>query len=63
MGRNGLKFYRVDAAMRAAKRDEWNRPLWWPLGALIAALVLGTLPAIRSFRRRERTTALGGAGR
>ena len=53
MARNGLKFYRLDPALRESKRAEWNRPVVWPLLALLALLILGTLPALRSWRARE----------
>ena len=53
MARNGLKFYRLDPALREARRAEWNRPVVWPVLLLLALLVLGTLPALRSWRARE----------
>ncbi|MBE0622835.1 MAG: ABC transporter substrate-binding protein [Burkholderiales bacterium] len=53
MARNGLKFYRLDPALREAKRAEWNRPVVWPLLLIVALLILGTLPALRSWRARE----------
>ena len=53
MARNGLKFYRLDPALREEKRAEWNRPVVWPLLLLLALLVVGTLPALRSWRARE----------
>jgi ABC-type transport system substrate-binding protein len=53
MARNGLKFYRLDLAQREARRAEWNRPVVWPFLLLLALLVLGTLPALRTWRARE----------
>ena len=53
IARNGLKFYRLDPVLREQKRAEWNRPVAWPLLLLFALLVLGTLPALRSWRARE----------
>jgi oligopeptide transport system substrate-binding protein len=55
MANNNLKYQRIDPAIRAQRRAEWNRPVWWPLAA--AALVLGAtiLPAVRTWRRRERS--------
>jgi oligopeptide transport system substrate-binding protein len=53
MARNGLKFYRLDVAQREARRAEWNRPVVWPFLLLLALLVLGTLPALRTWRARE----------
>jgi ABC-type transport system substrate-binding protein len=54
---NGLKYQRVDPVLREERRREWNQPVFWPLvvgGALIA---LSLVPAIVTFRRRERQTA------
>ncbi len=53
MARNSLKFYRVDVAMRAQKRAEWNRPVLWPVPLFILLLALSVLPAWRSWRARE----------
>ena len=53
MARNGLKFYRLDPALREAKREQWNRPVVWPLLLLLVLLVLSALPALRSWRARE----------
>jgi oligopeptide transport system substrate-binding protein len=39
--------------MRAA----WNRPVLWPLGIIVAVLVIFSLPALVSYRRRERMAA------
>jgi ABC-type transport system substrate-binding protein len=58
---NGLKYLRLDPELRERMRREWNRPVLWPL-ALAAALLLATLvPAVASYRRRERSTAKRGA--
>jgi oligopeptide transport system substrate-binding protein len=38
VGHNTLKYQRVDAALRAQRRAEWNRPVVWPL--LLVALAL-----------------------
>jgi len=57
MARNTLKYVRVDAALRERMREEWNRPVIWPLVAISLFLVLGSLPAYVSYRRRERMAA------
>ena len=57
MARNGLKFYRIDTALREAKRAEWNQPVAWPLGVIAAFLVVSALPAVRAYRARERAGA------
>jgi len=53
MARNGLKFYRLDPALREARRARWNPPVVWPVLLLLALLIVGTLPALRSWRARE----------
>lgn len=57
VGHDTLKYQRVDAALRAQRRAEWNRPVVWPL--LVLTLVLGAAiwPAWRGYRRRETATA------
>lgn len=57
MARNGLKYQRVSPALRDAKRREWNRPVLWPVLAIIGGIVLTSLPAVISYRRRERMAA------
>ena len=53
---NGLKYQRLDPALRLQKRREWNPPVVWPLALIGVVLVLGTVPAAAAFRRRERRT-------
>lgn len=55
MANNTLKYLRIDPELRALKQAEWNRPTLWPVGGLIALLVLGTLPAVAVYRRRLHT--------
>ena len=67
MARNGLKYLKVDAARREARRAEWNRPVLWPLGLGLLLLVATAVPAIAGYRRRERAgarqpAAQGGGG-
>jgi len=57
MANNTLKYRRVDAVQRERLRREWNRPVLWPLWLAAGLLVAGVLPAVRSFRRRERRSA------
>ncbi|MFO0100711.1 MAG: ABC transporter substrate-binding protein, partial [Betaproteobacteria bacterium] len=52
-----LQYVKVDAALRAAKVAEWNRPVWWPVALLALLLAAAVVPAVASFRRRERETA------
>ncbi|MDH5221105.1 MAG: ABC transporter substrate-binding protein, partial [Betaproteobacteria bacterium] len=57
MARNNLKYLRVDVDRRAALRAAWNRPVLWPALLILAVLVIGSVPAFLSYRRRERMAA------
>jgi ABC-type transport system substrate-binding protein len=57
MANNTLKYLRVDAPQRVRLRHQWNQPITWPLWLLGGILVIGVLPAIRIFRRREQSRA------
>lgn len=57
MANNGLKYQRLDPRLRAEMRHAWNRPVVWPLGLVLLVLALSVVPAIVTFRRRERATA------
>jgi ABC-type transport system substrate-binding protein len=58
MANNGLKYLRIDAPLRAARRLEWNRPVYWPLPLAFVLLVALVAPAWRLYRRRLRSGAL-----
>jgi len=54
---NGLKYQRIDPAARERARREWNQPVVWPLALGAGLVVLSLVPAVVTFRRRERRTA------
>ncbi len=54
MANNNLKYQRIDAQLRESMRAQWNSPVLWPLLAALAVLVLALIPAVLSYRRRER---------
>ena len=58
MARNGIKYQRIEVALRERLRAEWNRPVFWPVLLLLALVVLACLPAYLHYRRRERAAAL-----
>ena len=58
MANNTLKYQRVDAVQRQASRFSWNAPVLWPLAVFGGLLGVSVIPAIMSFRRRERKAAL-----
>jgi ABC-type transport system substrate-binding protein len=57
VGNNTLKYQRVDGADRAARQQEWNQPVRWPLALLLLGLAGLLVPAVRAHRRRERQSA------
>jgi hypothetical protein len=52
-----LTYYRIDPALRAQKIAEWNKPVWWPVVAIVLVLLAAIVPAFAAWRRRERETA------
>jgi ABC-type transport system substrate-binding protein len=59
MVRNTLQYMKIDAGLRARKIAEWNPPVWWPLGLLLAFLIAVIWAAWRVLRRQEKQTAFG----
>ncbi len=55
MANNLLKYKRVNADLRNVQRAAWNQPNYWPLIILFLFLCASFIPAIISFRRRERS--------
>jgi len=63
MANNTLKYIRIDPERRAELRREWNRPVIWPLLALLGLLALFLLPAFMEHRRLEYRSGLTAAQR
>jgi ABC-type transport system substrate-binding protein len=57
MARNNLKYERIDAALRSQERMEWNKPVLWPVLLILAVLVASAVPAVYTYRRKERMAA------
>jgi ABC-type oligopeptide transport system substrate-binding subunit len=57
MAGNTMQYLRVDPALRAELRREWNRPVAWPVVVLLVALIASAVPAFVAYRRRERMAA------
>ena len=53
-------YYRIDAPMRARLQAEWNRPRYWPMLLMAAALLLLGWVGWRAYRARERSTGRAG---
>jgi len=58
MANNTLKYKRIDADLREKLRAQWNQPVVWPVITLLVLLIAAFIPAIVTYRRRERSTAL-----
>ena len=54
IARNELKYLRIDPELRERRRQEWNQPVLWPIGLGLVVLIVLMIPAIVSYRRRER---------
>jgi ABC-type transport system substrate-binding protein len=57
MARNSLKYLKIDPQKRAEMRAAWNRPVLWPLALIVLVLIASAIPAVLSYRRRERMAA------
>ena len=59
MARNGLKYHaHRPGAARARRAREWNRPVLWPVGSVLLALLVALrCPPSSAYRRRERAAA------
>jgi oligopeptide transport system substrate-binding protein len=57
MARNSIKYLRLDVEKRAAMREQWNQPDLWPLVLVITFLIASAVPAVITYRRRERMAA------
>jgi ABC-type transport system substrate-binding protein len=57
MARNGLKYQRIDARLRDQRRAQWNEPVLWPVAVIVLLLIVSSIPAIATYRRRERMAA------
>jgi ABC-type transport system substrate-binding protein len=57
MAGNTTKYLRLEVPRREVLRREWNRPVVLPAVLIILALVLSAIPAVLTYRRRERMAA------
>jgi len=54
MANNTMKYKRIDPELRAKLREEWNHPNLTPIYIVGGVLVAGLLPAMYSYRRKNR---------
>ena len=57
MLRGGYKYKRIDAELREAQRTAWNRPVLWPIFALLLLAVVVIYPAYRVVVKRGEAKA------
>jgi ABC-type transport system substrate-binding protein len=57
MARNNVKYLKVEVHQRAGLRREWNRPVLLPVALIFGLLIVSAIPAVVSYRRRERMAA------
>jgi oligopeptide transport system substrate-binding protein len=62
MANNTLKYRRIDPVLRKESRDEWNRPVLWPLGVFGIVLLLFIVPAAMLHMRRQYLPPVIGGG-
>jgi len=55
---NTLKYKKIDPQLRAKLRQQWNKPITWPLWLLFAVVVLGILPGFIVHSRRRRSVGV-----
>jgi oligopeptide transport system substrate-binding protein len=53
MSHNNMKYHRIDPNMREEKRLHWNKPVFWPLAVFLIVLIVGLIPAVVIFRKKE----------
>jgi ABC-type transport system substrate-binding protein len=53
------RYLRLDVPARVAALEAWNKPVWWPLVLLIAAIAAIVVYTRRSMRLRERMNGRG----
>ena len=59
MAHNTVKYHKIDPVLRQQRRQEWNKPVLWPLALVSIVATLGLIPAFTAYRRRERSMGVG----
>jgi oligopeptide transport system substrate-binding protein len=50
---NSYKYYMIDTQMRETLREKWNKPILWPLFALLIGIVFIFAPVLILYLRKE----------
>lgn len=54
---NTLKYARIEPELREQLREAWNQPIVWPIALLIGVLIVSAVPAVVTYKRKEREAA------
>ncbi len=54
MADNSMKYVRIDPLKRAMLREQWNKPILWPLAVIAFLLLLFVIPVAIGYWRRQR---------
>jgi ABC-type transport system substrate-binding protein len=60
MAHNSLKYKRIEPALRDGLRQEWNRPVLWPIWVLGIVLLVTLVPAVVIYLRKEHKKGVAG---
>ncbi len=53
LANNTLKYIRVDPLLRAERREQWNKPVLWPVGLFGLVLAISAVPVVVTYMRKE----------
>lgn len=53
MSHNNVKYIKINPALRAEKRVEWNKAHWWPLGIFFLGGLMACLPAYIGYKTKQ----------
>ncbi|NOZ53709.1 MAG: ABC transporter substrate-binding protein [Gammaproteobacteria bacterium] len=58
MANNTLKYKTIDPQLRAELREQWNKPIIWPMVSIGVVLLLALIPAFVSYYKKSRIKGL-----
>ena len=58
MVNNALKYQAIHPTLRAELREQWNKPILWPLWILLGFLIVIFIPLIVTYWRRENSSTI-----
>lgn len=58
MAHNTMMYKRIDPELRYESRRKWNQPVIWPVVLVFAVLIISIIPALVTYRRKEKATGM-----